>query len=63
MRKDLYEILGVPKTATDEEIKKAYRKLALTYHPDRNRGDQEAEEKFKEINLAYEVLGDAEGEF
>ena len=60
MRKDLYEVLGVSKNATDEEIKKAYRKLALAYHPDRNRGDQEAEEKFKEINLAYEVLGDAE---
>ncbi len=60
MRKDLYEILGVPRNATDEEIKKAYRKLALAYHPDRNRGDQEAEEKFKEINLAYEVLGDPE---
>ena len=60
MRKDLYEILGVERTATDDEIKKAYRKLALTYHPDRNCGDQEAEEKFKEINLAYEVLGDSE---
>jgi len=60
MRRDLYEILGVDRTATDDEIKKAYRKLALTYHPDRNRGDQEAEEKFKEINLAYEILGDSE---
>lgn len=60
MRKDLYEVLGVGRTATDDEIKKAYRKLALTYHPDRNCGDQEAEEKFKEINLAYEVLGDPE---
>ena len=60
MRKDYYEILGVPRTATDEEIKKAYRRLALSYHPDRNQGDKEAEEKFKEINEAYEVLGDAE---
>lgn len=60
MRKDYYEILGVSRKATDEEIKKAYRKLALTYHPDRNHGDQEAEEKFKEINQAYEVLGDPE---
>ena len=60
MRKDCYEVLGVARTATDDEIKKAYRKLALTYHPDRNRGDAEAEEKFKEINLAYEVLGDPE---
>ncbi|MGD0229312.1 MAG: molecular chaperone DnaJ [Syntrophorhabdales bacterium] len=60
MRKDFYEILGVSKNATDEEIKKAYRKLALTYHPDRNQGNLEAEEKFKEINQAYEVLGDSE---
>jgi molecular chaperone DnaJ len=60
MRKDYYQILGVSRTATDEEIKKAYRKLALTHHPDRNQGDKEAEEKFKEINEAYEVLGDGE---
>ncbi len=60
MRKDYYEILGVPRTATEEELKKAYRKLALAHHPDRNSGDKSAEEKFKEINEAYAVLGDAE---
>jgi molecular chaperone DnaJ len=60
MRNDFYDILGVTRSATEEEIKKAYRKLALTYHPDRNHGDKEAEEKFKEINQAYEILGDPE---
>jgi DnaJ-class molecular chaperone len=54
---DFYKILGVSKTATADEIKKAYRKLALQYHPDRNKG-KEAEEKFKEVNKAYEVLSD-----
>jgi molecular chaperone DnaJ len=58
MRTDYHTILGVSREATDEEIKKAYRKLALKYHPDRNPGDNEAEEHFKEINRAYEVLGD-----
>lgn len=57
-KKDLYEVLGVPKTATAEEVKKAYRKVALKYHPDRNQGDKAAEEKFKEAAEAYEVLGD-----
>jgi|SRR5574344_668888 molecular chaperone DnaJ len=55
---DLYETLGVSKTATAEEIKKAYRNLAFKYHPDRNPGDKTAEEKFKQINGAYSVLGD-----
>ena len=57
---DYYEVLNVSREASDEEIKKAYRKLALQYHPDRNPGDRVAEEKFKEINEAYEVLGDAQ---
>lgn len=57
MKKDFYEVLGVKKDATETEIKKAYRKLALEYHPDRNK-TKEAEEKFKEINEAYEVLSD-----
>ena len=56
--KDYYAILGVNKTASQEEIKKAYRKLALKYHPDRNPGDKTAEEKFKEINEAYDILKD-----
>lgn len=55
---DLYNELGVSKTATAEEIKKAYRELAFKYHPDRNPGDAAAEEKFKNINAAYSVLGD-----
>ncbi len=58
--KDYYKILGVSKNATQDEIKKAYRKLARKYHPDKNKGDKEAEEKFKEINEAYEVLGNPE---
>ena len=56
--KDYYKILGVEKDATKEEIKKAYRKLALKYHPDRNPDNKEAEEKFKEITEANEVLSD-----
>ncbi len=58
--KDYYAILGVSRTATVEEIKRAYRRLALKYHPDRNPGDKAAEEKFKEITEAYEVLSDPE---
>ncbi|MEN4012164.1 MAG: J domain-containing protein [Bellilinea sp.] len=56
--KDYYKILGVSKSASEEEVKKAYRKLAMKHHPDRNRGDKSAEERFKEINEAYEVLRD-----
>jgi curved DNA-binding protein len=58
--KDYYKILGVPKTASNEEIKKTYRKLALKYHPDHNRGNGEAEAKFKDLNEAYAVLRDPE---
>lgn len=60
MMKDLYEVLGVSKEASTDEIKKAYRKLAIKYHPDKNPDDKVAEEKFKEISAAYAVLGDEE---
>ena len=58
--KDYYSTLGVAKTATEKEIKQAYRKLARKHHPDVNPGDKSAEARFKEINEAYEVLGDPE---
>ncbi|MGI8572458.1 MAG: molecular chaperone DnaJ [Solirubrobacteraceae bacterium] len=59
-RPDYYKVLGVGKNASDEEIKKAYRKLARRYHPDRNAGDKQAEERFKEISQAHDVLSDSE---
>src|SRR5687768_17644940 len=58
--KDYYSVLGVGKKASQDEIKKAYRKLAVKYHPDKNQGNKSAEEKFKEISEAYEVIGDPE---
>jgi len=59
-KRDYYEVLGVTKSASTEEIKKAYRKVAMQYHPDRNPGDKAAEEKFKEAASAYEVLSDGD---
>lgn len=58
MSKNFYDVLWVSKSSSNEEIKKAYRKLAMQYHPDRNKGNKEAENKFKEINEAYEILSD-----
>ena len=59
-KRDYYEVLGVEKNATADQIKKAYRKLAIKYHPDENPGDKDAEEKFKEAAEAYEVLSNDE---
>ena len=58
--KDFYEILGVSRDAGDDEIKKSYRKLAMKFHPDQNKGNQEAEKKFKEVSAAYEILKDSQ---
>ena len=59
-KKDYYEVLGLQKGASENDIKRAYKRLASKHHPDKNQGSKDAEEKFKEINEAYEVLGDAE---
>src|SRR5919199_6321331 len=59
-KRDYYEVLGVSRTCAETELKSAYRKLALQYHPDRNPGNHEAEEKFKEAAEAYSVLSDAQ---
>ena len=58
MERDFYEVLGVSRDASTDDIKKAYRKLAMKYHPDRNEGGKDAEEKFKEVSEAYDVLRD-----
>src|SRR5215472_12675304 len=59
-KRDYYEVLGGTRGATDEALKKAYRRLAVQFHPDRNPGDKDAEEKFKELNEAYQILSDPE---
>ena len=57
-KRDCYDVLGVPRSASKDEIKKAYRKLALKYHPDKTKGDKASEEKFKEASEAYHILSD-----
>src|SRR5688572_14853132 len=59
-KRDYYQVLDVPRTAAEADIKKAYRRLAMKFHPDRNPGDKEAEEKFKEAKEAYEVLSETD---
>ena len=58
MAEDFYDTLGISREASDSEIKSAYRKLAMKYHPDRNQGDSAAEQKFKDVSQAYEILKD-----
>src|SRR5450631_361198 len=60
MAQDFYELLGVGRTASGEDIKKAFRKLAMQHHPDRNEGDKDAEKRFKDLNHAYDILKDPE---
>ena len=57
-KRDYYEVLGLQKGASDNDIKKAFRKMAMKYHPDKNPGDKSAEEKFKQVSEAYDVLSD-----
>ena len=57
-KRDCYDVLGVPRSASKDDIKKAYRKLALKYHPDKTKGDKTSEEKFKEASEAYHILSD-----
>src|ERR1700683_4680121 len=59
-KRDYYEVLAVERSAGEEDLKKAYRRLAVQYHPDRNPGDKQAEERFKELNEAYQMLSDPE---
>ena len=60
VKRDFYEVLGVSRTCTETEMKSAFRKAAMAYHPDRNPGDSEAEHKFKEVNEAYQILSDTQ---
>ena len=59
-KRDYYEVLGVSRDATPDDLKKAYRKLAVKFHPDKNPGDKTAEDKFKEVSEAYDILNDAD---